>query len=57
MDPLVSVIIPTYNRAYTLRKAVDSVINQTFTNWELLVVDNSSQLVAFSILMGTIDDI
>lgn len=42
MSPLVSVVIPTYNRAAELRRALESVIGQTWTNWEVLVVDNHS---------------
>jgi len=38
----ISVIIPTYNRANLLKRAIDSVINQTYKNWELLIVDNFS---------------
>jgi len=40
--PLVSVIIPTYNRAYILPKAIESVINQTFKDLEIIVVDDGS---------------
>lgn len=39
---LISVIIPTYNRAHLISRAIESVINQTYTNWELLVVDDAS---------------
>jgi glycosyltransferase involved in cell wall biosynthesis len=39
---LVSVIIPTYNRAHLVTEAIDSVLNQTYTNFELLVVDDYS---------------
>jgi len=40
--PLVSVIIPTYNRAWILREAVDSVLAQDFGDFELIVVDDGS---------------
>ncbi|MGB3624622.1 MAG: glycosyltransferase family 2 protein, partial [Henriciella sp.] len=39
---LVSVVIPTYNRARTLRRAVESVLRQSYTNLELIVVDDAS---------------
>lgn len=40
--PLVSVVIPTYNRQYTLQRAIESVIHQTDQNWELIIVDDGS---------------
>ncbi len=40
--PKVSVIIPTYNRADLLPRAVESVLNQTFTDFELIIVDDGS---------------
>jgi glycosyltransferase involved in cell wall biosynthesis len=42
MTPLVSVIIPTYNHANFLELALQSVIDQTYHNWEIIVVDNHS---------------
>lgn len=41
--PLVSVVIPTYNHAHFLGRALKSVLDQTYTNWEALVIDNHSQ--------------
>ena len=41
-NPFVSVIIPTFNRKEFCKKAVDSVINQTYKNYELIVVDDCS---------------
>jgi len=40
--PLVTVIIPTYNRASIVGRAIRSVLGQTYPNWELLVVDDAS---------------
>ena len=42
MKPLVSIIIPTYNRAHLIAETLDSIIAQTYTNWECIVVDDGS---------------
>jgi glycosyltransferase involved in cell wall biosynthesis len=41
-NPLVSVVIPTYNHARYLGRAVQSLLDQTYTNWEAIVIDNYS---------------
>ncbi|MCF6158763.1 MAG: glycosyltransferase [wastewater metagenome] len=42
MVPKVSVIVPTYNRAHLLRMAIVSILNQTFQDFEILVIDDCS---------------
>ncbi len=40
--PVVSIITPVFNRAKYLAETIESVINQTFTEWELLIIDDGS---------------
>jgi len=40
--PLVTVIIPTYNRGWVVQEAIDSVLDQDFRDYELIVVDDGS---------------
>ena len=41
-DSLVSIVLPTYKRAHVLPSAITSVLNQTYANLELIVVDDNS---------------
>jgi len=41
-DPLISVVIPSYNHSRYISEAVLSVMNQSFYNWELIVIDDGS---------------
>lgn len=41
-NPLVSIIIPSFNRAHLISETLNSVIAQTYTNWECLVIDDGS---------------
>ena len=40
--PLVSIVIPTYNQANYLDRALQSVLGQTYKNWEAIIIDNHS---------------
>ena len=40
--PTISIVIPTFNHAKFISKALESVINQTYKNWEAIIIDNNS---------------
>lgn len=41
-EPFISLIIPAYNRALVIQETLQSILDQTYTNWECLVVDDGS---------------
>ncbi|QNK76808.1 glycosyltransferase family 2 protein [Winogradskyella sp. PAMC22761] len=43
MQPLVSIITPMYNNASVIEKTIKSVLNQTYSNWELILIDDASR--------------
>lgn len=40
--PIISIIIPVYNTEKYIRRCLDSIIAQTYTNWEAILVDDGS---------------
>lgn len=50
-----SIIMPLYNKAPYVRKAVESVVSQTFTDWELVVVDDGSTDGSGEVVAGVTD--
>ena len=54
-SPLVSVVIPSYNHGRFLGRALQSVIDQTYTNWEVIIVDNRSTDNTDEVLAGFLD--
>lgn len=50
IQPLVSVVMPTFNRRNFLGRSISSVINQSFSEWELVIVDDGSTDDTFNIV-------
>ncbi|WP_235440320.1 glycosyltransferase family 2 protein [Paenibacillus sp. DMB20] len=42
MEQLISIVMPTYNRAQMISGAIESILSQSYVNWELIVVDDQS---------------
>ena len=54
--PAASIVVPTYNRPDSLPLAVQSVLDQTFADWELVVVDDASSADVSAVLGPYLDD-
>ena len=48
INPLVTVIVTTYNRKELLKKTINSILNQTYKNFEFIIIDNFSKYDFFS---------
>ena len=53
--PLISIIMPTYNRKDIIQKAIASVLNQTYTNFELIIIDDGSDDGTYTLLKSLKD--
>jgi len=49
-QPYVSIILPTFNREGYLKRSINSVLKQSFMNWELLVIDDGSTDSTFNLI-------
>lgn len=47
-----SILIPTFNREQSIRKTIDSVLSQTFSDFEMIVIDDGSTDRAQAVLEG-----
>jgi glycosyltransferase involved in cell wall biosynthesis len=52
----VSIIVPTFNRAYLVTETIDSILNQTFRDFELIIVDNCSTDDTEKVIAGYQDE-
>ena len=41
--PIVTIVMPTYNAERFVEKSIESIINQTFKEWELIITDDNSK--------------
>jgi|GEM_PF-1580796 len=44
--PVVNILMPTYNRSHLIRRAIDSIVQQTYANWKLLVINDGGEDVS-----------
>jgi glycosyltransferase involved in cell wall biosynthesis len=56
VEPFFSVIIPAFNREKFIQKAIDSVLGQDFTNFELIIVDDASTDKTVEIVKANVDN-
>lgn len=57
MKPRFSIIVPLYNKAPYVRKALDSILSQTFTDFELIIVDDGSKDESMKVVQDFILDV
>lgn len=55
-QPKISIITPTFNRPLLLIRAVDSIIQQTFLSWELIIIDDSTNESTFDLREKLVED-
>ena len=56
MKPFFSIVMATYNRAYCIENAINSVLKQDFKDWELIIVDDGSTDNTEEVVKKYLDD-
>lgn len=54
--PLVSIVTPSYNSSMLIPETIQSVLSQTFTNWEMIIVDDYSEDNSVEVIQSFIDN-
>lgn len=54
--PIISIVLPTYNRAKTISRAINSVLEQTYQDYEIIIVDDASEDETKGIVKGFRDE-
>lgn len=52
-NPLISVLMPAYNAEKYIKEAIESILNQTFSNFEFIIIDDGSIDATEEIIKGT----
>ena len=55
-QPLISVILPVYNGSLYLKESIDSILNQTYTNFELIIINDGSKDNSEEVIKSYNDD-
>ena len=56
MNELISVVIPSYNRKNTILSCIRSVLEQTYSNLEVIVIDDGSTDYTYTLFNDSFDD-
>ena len=55
-QPLVSIIVSCYNQAHCITNTLESIVAQTYTNWECIIVDDGSKDTSADVIKEFIKD-
>ena len=56
MNDLVTIIIPLYNKVDAIKDTIGSVMGQSYSNWELLIIDDGSNDGSSDVVKDYLDD-
>lgn len=56
VEPLISIVIPCYNAQNYIKETIESVLNQTYENYELIIIDDGSTDLSIKLIESFVDD-